>query len=525
MRNWYQNSNDNERDWFFLGVPILISLLIKLILVLALYSSPINNDGILYINAAKQYAMGNFADGLALYPMPAYPLLIAMTHMTIPDWIIAGYFISVSSMILVLIPLYYLTKNMYNKRVAFWACFIFAILPRMNGYSMNISRDPLFLVLFISCVYFSLRSIRESNQFLFAITFILAWVATLIRIEGVLFLGYYFFVLIYIVIVDKEKRSFYFFRCLTWITIPLLFVGIALLFNGQHGIAVNRFDQVYSEIIIFFKGDFLTKSREIYQFFSEVAGQPPFTDTIYGFASLCRHFLPFIYMFAIIQVLVKILFPLLLIPLYIGFRDSEKPADKSGRFIFGIWLLFFLLGYYFLIKQDILITRWGIVPTTLLLPWVGLGLDRLWSKIKISSHKSAVIFLIILILIAPTAKTFSLVSSRDITTVSTVRWLVNKRKINKLSIVSNNFKDAFYIDLEAQDQANFDWRSHYYDKNTSPKSIEQFALEKNAEIIVLKIKNRHIGKIDDFQFYQEINSFAGNRYTTFIYRRSLADEN
>jgi 4-amino-4-deoxy-L-arabinose transferase-like glycosyltransferase len=525
MRNYYQYFNNNERDWLFLGVPLLISLLIKLILILVLYSSPINNDGILYINAARQYAMGNFANGLALYPMPVYPLLLTFIHMVIPDWITAGYFIAVSSMVLAIIPLYYLTKIMFSKRAAFWACLAFAILPRMNGWSMNISRDPLFLVLFISCIYFAFRSIRRTDLFLFVTTFIFAWVATLIRIEGVLFLGYYFFVLIYIAIVDKEKRSLYFLRCLIWIAIPLLFGGGALLFNGTYGISVNRFGQVYSEVILLVNGDAFNRSFEIYQFFSEIAGQPPFTDNTYGFVSLCRHFLPLIYVLAIVQVLVKILFPLLLIPLYLGFKDQKKPSGNSGKFIFWIWLLFFFLGYYFLIKYDMLITRWGIVPATLLLPWAGLGLEKMWAKTKVSSHKRTVLLLILIILIAPTAKTFSLITSKDITTSKTVKWLVDNDKIDKVPIVSNSIKDVFYFDLEAQEHINTDWKTHYYDKDKALINIEQFAIEKNAEIIVLKVKSRHIDKINCFQFYQEVKAFVGNKYTTFIYRRLLADEN
>ena len=106
LRMWNQTFSESEQDRLFLGVPILISIIVKLILLLFLYNSPINNDGTLYINAARQYAMGNFAAGLAYYPMPAYPLLLSFVHIVIPGWIMTGYLISLVSMVLVTIPLY-----------------------------------------------------------------------------------------------------------------------------------------------------------------------------------------------------------------------------------------------------------------------------------------------------------------------------------------------------------------------------------------------------------------------------------
>ncbi len=518
VTKWKQNFSAGE-DLFFLGVPLLVSLIFKFILLTVLYNNPINNDGILYIQAAKQYALGNFANGISLYPMPVYPLLLTCVHVVIPDWIGAGYFISILSMILATIPLYYLVKIMFSRKVAFWACLIFALLPRMNEWSMYISRDSLFLLLFLSCIYFALRSIREANPFSFGMTFVLAWAATLVRIEGVIFLGFYFVLLFYLIVADKDRRPLYFLRYLVWITVPLSFGFIAFQFAGVQGILINRFGQVYDEIITISKGSFLTKPYEIYHFFSEIADSPPFSRTTYSFASLCRHFLPIIYFFGILQILVKILFPSSLISLYIGFKDSEKPAKNSGKFIFWIWVLFIGLGYYYLIKTDLLITRWGIVPATLLLPWVGLGMNRLWLKVKTSSHKRIVLFLIIIIILAPTIKTFSLISSKDITTAKTIKWLIKNDKINKVQIVSNNNKDSFYIDLEAQEIMDTDWKAYYYNKDVTPISIEQFAIEKNAEIIILKIKSRHIDKIDNFQFYQWIKSFTGKKYITFIYEK------
>lgn len=519
IKTWYQSANDNEKDWLYLGVPLLISLVIKLILLAALYNSPINNDGTLYINAAKHYAMGNFAEGLRLYSMPAYPMALAFIHIVIPNWIIAGIFISLASIVLVTIPLYFLTKIMFDNKVAFWTCLVFAILPNMNEWSFKIIRDPLFLLLFISSVYFALRSILEKDFFLFGATFIFAYLATFIRIEGAFFIGFYCLTLIYLTFSDKENRIRFLTRSIIWIGILFFPVLIVLLSADIRSIALNRFDNLSGELLKFISGNFLNRFLRIYDALSEIGSHKPFRDGHYSFITLCRHYMPLIYVLGIIQAIAKIIFPLSLIPLYFGFKNRENRFGNSGKFIFWILILFLGLGYYVLIRRDFIATRWVIIPTILLLPWVGSGINQLFTKAATSLHKKLILFLIVLIILAPTIKTFGLISSRDITTAYTLKWLKAHDKINKVQIVSNNFKDSFYFDLAAQEQADPNWKIHYYNKRKNSKSIENFALKKNAQIIVFKVKTKDVDKMKGFHYYKNTTTIAGNRYTTFIYIR------
>ena len=106
---------------------LCISLLIKI--SIAFINPVINPDGIIYISAAKQFAAGNFMDGLAIYSMPFYPFLILLTHFFIPEWVVAAKLISVVSLCFVLIPLYLITKDLFNDKAAFWACLAFAVAP------------------------------------------------------------------------------------------------------------------------------------------------------------------------------------------------------------------------------------------------------------------------------------------------------------------------------------------------------------------------------------------------------------
>jgi hypothetical protein len=67
---------ETRRD---LVILLLFSAIFKVIL--SLFIGVINHDGVLYITAAQKLAEGAFREALAIYRMPLYPLLIALTHL------------------------------------------------------------------------------------------------------------------------------------------------------------------------------------------------------------------------------------------------------------------------------------------------------------------------------------------------------------------------------------------------------------------------------------------------------------
>jgi len=74
---------ETKKGLFFL---LGLSAVIKVLLLIALSGKAINNDGLLYISAAQQFASGHFREGLALYPMPLYSFFITIVHFLISDW-------------------------------------------------------------------------------------------------------------------------------------------------------------------------------------------------------------------------------------------------------------------------------------------------------------------------------------------------------------------------------------------------------------------------------------------------------
>lgn len=125
----------------------------------------------------------------------------------------------------------------------------------------------------------------------------------------------------------------------------------------------------------------------------------------YNFAALARHYLFIIYMLGIVEVIIKIVSPLSFIPLYVAMKRS-RPFFK--KFIISLAIIFTAVTYYSLITRDFLATKFLMVPGFLLLPWVGAGIDMLWSKAAPFYKNKGRAILIGSIFLAPAVKTLFL---------------------------------------------------------------------------------------------------------------------
>ncbi len=508
--------NDNKKILLYLIIPLLVSLTVKLILITALFNSSINSDGILYITAAQHYANGEFAKGLALYPMPFYPLLLAFVHLLIPDWILSGYVISITSMILATIPLYYITKTLFGVKPAFWACMLFAFLPEFNEWSLYISRDSLFLFIFGSSVYFGLQSLKKKNLLLFVLTFIFVWIAILIRIEGILFIPFYFIALIFFAITNNKLRHVLLLRAVLWVGIPLCSVIVVFLIAGTHGITVNRFDQVFLKIATLFNGNFVNNYHRIYTFLAEAENNAPFSGMKCNIAALARHYMLILYLIGIIEVIGKIIFPLSYIPMFIGLKNK---LTSSRIFMLFLGFVYILLILYLLITKDFISTRFLMIPAFMLLPWIGFGLIKVSMKLNTSVYRKTILVFLSIIIIAPAIKTFKMISHKDNSISLTAQWLSKNIKKKEIKIVTNSKKAAFYIKLKNGNTLN--WKILKKKENIKP--LEKIALKINADLMVFKIKNKDIQHIPPLKFYRIIKSIKSYKYTTIIYTKIIQE--
>ena len=139
------------------------SVILKGLLFILKLDTVINTDGVHYISAAKQFAAWHVSEGLAIYPMPLYPFLIALVHFFIPDWVVAARLISYVCLVFMLIPLYMLARDLFDRRAAFWASLVLALLPESMRFTLMVIRDPSFFLLFVWAVFLLRRCYGRSE--------------------------------------------------------------------------------------------------------------------------------------------------------------------------------------------------------------------------------------------------------------------------------------------------------------------------------------------------------------------------
>ena len=79
-------------------------------------------------------------------------------------------------MTLTVIPLYLLSKNLFNRRAAFWGCIAFILLPETLLHSNSVMRDPPFFLFAMCAVYFAQKALQSKRLIHLSGSALFAWV-------------------------------------------------------------------------------------------------------------------------------------------------------------------------------------------------------------------------------------------------------------------------------------------------------------------------------------------------------------
>jgi hypothetical protein len=496
---WYEDKN---------GFIFALSTSAALKIILALFNRPFNSDGVLYITAAQHFAAGHFKEGLALFPMPLYSLLIAMVHFPVPNWEVAAKLISLTSVVLATIPLYLLTVDLFNRRVAFWACLLLAVSPLPNDWAVDVVRGPVFVFFFLWAVYFAVKTIDTPKPVLFLLTAICSCLAFLSRVEGIILFPFFFCFTMGLVILKKKERIPVVKGVSTWAAFLVFLMVMALAIGGKGG-NFNRLDEVVKKTQSVMELSFLDNYRIIYSQLEEMEKNSPYPTGRQNFAETARHFMPVIYLLGLLQIFVKVLFPLFLIPLFLGFRHSFK---RTHIFILGLAGAYLLMVFYTYVERDFMQRRFLFAPVVLFYPWVALGVERIFNRLKSSSKpKIYLIVFMLVFFVTPVLICIQSVVKADNVIRASGKWLASQEVLDDAKLITNETRAAFFAGRKNGTYIAF--QGDKYDFS----AVEKLAIKEQADLLLIKVPVKKKALLKDFFHYKQLKKFTGKRRDVYIY--------
>lgn len=486
-------------------VLLLLSAILKIIIFL--FVGVINHDGVLYITSAQQLAAGSFKEALDIYGMPLYPLLIALTHYIVPNWIAAARLVSIVASVLTIIPIYLLTEEFFYRKAALWACSAFALLPLSNHLSIEVVRGPLFLSFLAWAIYFAHRAINSKRLIYFFLSSLLGLFSFLCRLEGLVFYIFYVLFVFYLFLRRPNERGYLLKGISIYIFLPLsLFIIGSLVLDSGWTLTFNRLDKINREVEAFFSLRFLNNYKLIYKRLGVFAHTLPYKPRPQNFMEITRHYMPVIYLIGLLESFCKALFPLYLLPLVVGFWHWKK---QRGVFILMLAGCYFLLSFFFLIRIDSIRVRYLLTSAMLLIPWVGLGLDQIFTYVRSSPRRHLLTGLFVLLLgVLPLYRSVKILQKQDNVLQLAGKWIAKVPQLQGAGIITNDRRVPFYAG-RGLDQTLY-MKPNYF-------AMEKFALKKGGDLLIIKTSKKTNNSRPLLKKFRKVKEFVGVKDIVNIY--------
>jgi hypothetical protein len=167
------------------GIALLFAAALALRLLVASKTNMISRDGLYYTALAlminTEQWLSTVGDWFLFNP---YPALIALVARTGVSYDAAGQLVCAASAALAVLPLYAWCRSAFNRQVAFYAAFVYAVHPVLLRTSGQVYREGLYWLLMLWAVALLWEAVQRVSWWRFAVGGLLATAATLTRIEA-----------------------------------------------------------------------------------------------------------------------------------------------------------------------------------------------------------------------------------------------------------------------------------------------------------------------------------------------------
>ena len=183
------------RTAIFGHLPLLLILLLAFTLRLLsarFLMGAIDSEGAEYARIAENLLNGNGYVGLTgqgkelMFP-PLFPLLIAAVSLLTHQSELAGRLISVIMGTLLVLPIYFITLHLYNRKVAHIAALLAACHPLLVGFASTVYSETIYMTFVLSGAYWGLRCLSGETARGFVLAGGFFGLAYLTRQEAVLY--------------------------------------------------------------------------------------------------------------------------------------------------------------------------------------------------------------------------------------------------------------------------------------------------------------------------------------------------
>ncbi len=150
----------------------------------------VNNDGIEYIKSAQNMLDGQWRVALETYKWPFYAALMALvSKITFLSLEISAYLIDAISFVWVVVAFVALVRLLGGGRTELWLALVLILcFPTLNKFRPYLIRDPAFLALFLTAVYYYFAYFLEKKRSVNVMSIVFFGLSALFRIEGLIFL-------------------------------------------------------------------------------------------------------------------------------------------------------------------------------------------------------------------------------------------------------------------------------------------------------------------------------------------------
>lgn len=176
-----------SREKIFIIASVFFAFLLRFLYIPQ--NTVINGDGVYYATLGKKLIAGDIAGGISAYWSPFYSLLVGISSLFFSDSEYAGRFVSVICGTLLIIPAYFLIRNLYGRLCACLGVVLLTVHPLLIKSSGWVMTESLYTLIFTTAILSTWYALRDGKAKYFLITGLLFGLAYLTKPEAIGFIG------------------------------------------------------------------------------------------------------------------------------------------------------------------------------------------------------------------------------------------------------------------------------------------------------------------------------------------------